>query len=152
MLDRDTRWWSTLWLLRFPRRNLMGDRQRTWRHAAYRCGRGLGVWMLGLLLLPLLAQAEQFTGKVVYVRAGDTLSGLRGSKVVQVRLYGVVCPASRQPFGAQARQFTRGLAYRQTVAVVVDTVAMDAAERRGQLIAAVQLPDGRDLSQVLVQA
>jgi micrococcal nuclease len=130
----------------------MWDRQRTWRYAAYCCGRGLCLWMLGLLLLPLLAQAEQFTGKVVRVRAGDTLSVLRGGRVVQVRLYGVVCPAGRQPFGTQARQFTRDVAYRQTVAVVVDAVVMDAADRRGQLIAAVQLPDGRDLSQVLVQA
>src|SRR5262249_38354369 len=35
---------------------------------------------------------------------------------------------------------------------VVDAVAMNGTERRGRLIAAVQLPDGRDLSQALVQA
>jgi hypothetical protein len=46
----------------------------------------------------------------------------------------------------------RDIAFQQTVAVVVDTVAMNASGRRGQLIAAVQLPDGRDLSQTLVQA
>jgi micrococcal nuclease len=129
----------------------MRGRQRTRQHAAYRYRRGLCLWVLGLLL-PLLAQAEQFSGKVVGMRAGDTLSVLRDGRVVQVRLYGVACPGRQQAFGPQARQFTRDLAFRQTVAVVVDTVVADAAERRGRLTAVVQLPDGRDLSQALVQA
>jgi len=130
----------------------MRDRQRIWQHAASCCRRGLCWGTLGLLLLPLLVQAEQFTGKVVGIRTGDTLSVLRNGRVVQVRLYGVACPGPRQAFGAQARQVTRDVAFRQTVAVVVDAVAMGATDRRGQLIAAVQLPDGRDLSQALVQA
>ena len=130
----------------------MRDRQRTWQYAAYRCRRGLCLWILGFLLLPLLVQAEQFTGKVVGIRTGDTLSVLRNARVVQVRLYGVTCPERRQAFGTQARQFTRDVAFRQTVAVVVDAVAVDTTDRRGRLIAAVQLPDGRDLSQALVQA
>jgi micrococcal nuclease len=130
----------------------MRNRQRTWQYAAYHCRRGLYLWILGLFLLPLLAEAEQFTGKVVGISTGDTLSVLRNDRVVRVRLYGVACPERRQAFGTQARQFTRDVAFRQTVAVVVDTVAMGAPDRRGRLIAAVQLPDGRDLSQALVQA
>ena len=130
----------------------MRDRQPTWHYAAYCCRGGLCLWILGLLLLPLLAQAEQFTGKVVGVRAGDTLSVLRNGRVVRVHLYGVACPARRQAFSTQARQFTRDLALRQTVAVVVDAVATASTERRSRLIAAIQLPDGRDLSQALVQA
>jgi endonuclease YncB( thermonuclease family) len=89
---------------------------------------------------------------VVGIRTGDTLSVLRNGRVVQVSLYGVACPESWQAFVTQARQFTRDVAFRQTVAVVVDAVAMDATERRGRLIAAVQLPNGWDLSQALVQA
>jgi micrococcal nuclease len=130
----------------------MRERKRTWQYTAYRCRGGLCLWLLGLLLLPLLAQAEQFTGKVVGIRTGDTLSVLRNGRVVQVRLYGVACPERRQAFGTQARQFTRDVAFRQTVAVVVDAVAMDAPNRRGRLIAAVQLSNGLDLSQALVQA
>ena len=130
----------------------MRDRQRTWQYATYHRRRWLYWWMLGHLLLPLLAQAEQFTGKVVGIRTGDALSVLRQGQVVQVRLYGVACPEPQQAFGTLARQFTRDVAFRQTVAVVVDAVAMDATNRRGQLIAAVQLPNGRDLSQALVQA
>jgi micrococcal nuclease len=130
----------------------MRDRQRAWPYAAYCCRRGFCWWILGLLLLPLLVQAEQFTGKVVGIRTGDTLSVLRSGRVVQVRLYGIACPGLRQAFGTQARQATRDVAFRQTVAVVVDAVVADAADRRGRLTAAVQLPDGRDLSQALVQA
>jgi endonuclease YncB( thermonuclease family) len=110
------------------------------------------MWLLGLLLLPLLAQAEQFIGKVVGVRTGDQLSVLRNGRIVQVHLYGIACPERSQAFGAQARQFTRDLTLRRTVAVVVDAVATDATRRRGQLIAAVELPNGLDLSQVLVRA
>ena len=130
----------------------MRDRQRTRQYTVDRCRRGLCLWILGLLLLPLLAQAEQFTGKVVGIRTGDTLSVLRKGGVVQVHLYGIACPERRQAFGTQARQFTRDVAFRQTVAVAVDAVAMDATDRRGRLIAAIQLPNGQDLSQVLVQA
>ena len=75
----------------------MRDRQRTWQYAIYRCRRGLCLWILGLLLPPLLAQAEQFTGKVVGIRTGDTLSVLRNARVVQVRLYGVACPNAGKP-------------------------------------------------------
>ena len=110
------------------------------------------MWLLGLFLLPLLARAEQFIGKVVGIRTGDTLSVLRNGRVVQVHLYGIACPERWQAFSTQARQFTRDLTLRRTVAVVVDAVATDAAKRRAQLIAAVQLPNGLDLSQVLVQA
>ena len=49
----------------------MRDRQRPWQYATYQRRRALCLWILGLLLLPLLAQAEQFTGKVVNVRTGD---------------------------------------------------------------------------------
>ena len=130
----------------------MRDRQRTWQYAVCYCRRGVSLWLLGLLLLPILAQAEQFTGKVVYIRASDTLSVLRGGRVVRVRLYGVACPERGQAFGTQARQFIRDVAFGQTVTVVVDAVAAGATDRQGRLIAAVQLPDGRDLSQTLVQA
>src|SRR5919201_1945479 len=81
MLERETRRSSTLWLPKFSRRNPMRGRQRTRQHAVYRCRRGLCLWILGLLL-PLLAQAEQFSGKVVGIRAGDTLSVLRDGRVV----------------------------------------------------------------------
>jgi hypothetical protein len=70
-----------------------------WRSCAY---------VLGLLwvLVPLLASAEQFTGKVVGISDGDTISVLREGKAVKVRLHGVDTPEKAQAFGTQARKFT----------------------------------------------
>ena len=46
------------------------------------------VYVLGVLwlLVPLLVYADQFTGKVVGISDGDTISVLRGGKAVKVRL------------------------------------------------------------------
>ena len=59
-----------------------------------------GIVCLLLLVVPVLGHAEQFTGKVVSILDGDTISVLREGKAVKVRLYGLV------PRGAAAEQFT----------------------------------------------
>ena len=125
----------------------MGSLLRVWpRHTPLSLAPHV-MWLL-LLSLPLLVHAEQFTGTVVGVSDGDTISVLRQGKAVTVHLYGVACPTRRHAFGAQARQFTRDVAFQQVVAVLVDS----PTHRSRRLIAGVQLPDGRDLSQALVQA
>ena len=52
--------------------------------------RGVGLYaavvVLWCMLAPLLAFAEQFTGKVVGIGDGDTISVLREGKAVKVRL------------------------------------------------------------------
>jgi endonuclease YncB( thermonuclease family) len=53
--------------------------------------------MLWCILAPLLASAEQFTGTVVGISDGDTISVLREGKAVKVRLYGVDAPRRRRP-------------------------------------------------------
>ena len=45
-----------------------------------------------VLCLPLVVAAEQFTGKVVGIADGDTISVLRAGKAVKVRLHGVDTP------------------------------------------------------------
>ena len=95
----------------------------------------------------VLASAEQFTGKVVGISDGDTISVLREGKAVKVRLHGVDTPEKAQAFGTQARQFTGDLAFQQTVTVMIrDT------DRYGRLVGEVLLPDGRSLNQELVKA
>ena len=110
----------------------------------------MALYVLGLFLVtfPIRVHAEQFTGKVVGISDGDTISVLRKGKAVEIHLYGVACPPRGHAFGAQARQFTRDVALQQVVAVLVDS----STSRSRRLIAGVQLPDGRDLSQALVQA
>jgi endonuclease YncB( thermonuclease family) len=104
------------------------------------------VWLL-LMAWPLLGYAEQFTGKVVGISDGDTLSVLREGKAVKVRLHGVDTPEKAQAFGTRAQQFTGDLVFQKEVTVVVR-----ATDRYGRLVGEVLLPDGRSLNQELVKA
>jgi hypothetical protein len=65
---------------------------------------------------------------------------------VRIRLQGIDCPESGQPFSQVARNFTRQLAFDKTVAVKVFDV-----DRYGRLVARV-VSDGMDLSLELVKA
>ena len=107
------------------------------------------VYVLGVLwvLVPLLGYAEQFTGKVVGILDGDTISVLREGKAVKVWLYGVDAPEKAQAFGTQARKFTSDFAFQRDV-----TVQIRATDRYGRLLGEVLLPDGRSLNQELVKA
>jgi micrococcal nuclease len=125
----------------------MGSLLRVWQRPTLLSLAPHVLWLL-VMTVPILVHAEQFTGKVVGISDGDTISVLRQGKAVQVHLYGVACPTRGHALGAQARQFTRDVAFQQVVAVLVDS----STSRSQRLIAAVQLPDGRDLSQALVQA
>jgi micrococcal nuclease len=91
--------------------------------------------MLGLVLLPWLASAEQFMGKVVGISDGDTSSVLRGGKAVKVRLHGVDTPEKAQVFGTQARQLTGDLAFQRDITIVVHTT-----DRYGRLVGDVFYP------------
>jgi hypothetical protein len=51
------------------------------------------------------ARQEQFSGKVVALADGDTLSVLRDGKAAKVRLWGIDTPEKAQAFGTRARQF-----------------------------------------------
>jgi endonuclease YncB( thermonuclease family) len=99
------------------------------------------------VLVPLLVYADQFTGKVVGISDGDTISVLREGKAVKVRLHGVDTPEKAQAFGTQARKLTGDLVFQQTV-----TVAIRDTDRYGRLVGEVLLPDGRSLNQELVKA
>ncbi len=101
---------------------------------------------------PRAVVREVFSGKVVGVSDGDTLSVLRTSdsgelRAVKVRLDGVDCPESAQAFGRRAKQMSRSLCYGKEVRVEVRDV-----DRYSRLVARVVLPDGRDLSKELVRA
>ena len=57
------------------------------------------------LLLTLTASAFEFTGKVVGVTDGDTITVLaEGNKQYKVRLQHIDCPETRQPFATKAKQ------------------------------------------------
>ena len=57
------------------------------------------------LLLTLTASAFEFTGKVVGVTDGDTITVLyQGNKQYKVRLQHIDCPEVGQPFATKAKK------------------------------------------------
>ena len=84
--------------------------------------------MVGLLLFVLAAvvttaQGAEYTGKVVGVSDGDTLTLLvpdgASFKQVKVRLGEIDTPESKQPYGERAKQTLSDLAYNKPARVVV---------------------------------
>jgi endonuclease YncB( thermonuclease family) len=61
--------------------------------------------MLLLTLAAACAQAETFTGRVVGVADGDTITVLDSANVQhKIRLAGIDCPEKNQPYGQAAKQ------------------------------------------------
>ncbi len=100
-----------------------------------------------VLIPPSAVLAADFTGRVVVVSHGDTLTVLHSGKAERLRLSGIDCPEKRQPFGKRAKQFTARLTYGKEV-----TVKDLSQDRDGRTIADVILPDGRVLNRELVKA
>jgi micrococcal nuclease len=100
--------------------------------------------------LPLSVQArDPFSGKVVGVTDGDTITGLEPNKKTQfkIRLYGIDTPEKQQPFGTRAKQFTSDLCFGKTVQVeTVDT------DRYGRTVALVKLENGILVNEEIVRA
>lgn len=98
-----------------------------------------------LLAAPCVGQ-DTFTGKVVALSDGDTLTVLRGTTQVKVRLHAVDAPETAQPFGNVAKQFTAGKCFQKTV-----TVEVKETDRYGRKVGLVKLGDGSSLNLSLVQ-
>ena len=106
-------------------------------------------WLLSVVLLSWLsvAAAEEFSGKVIGVSDGDTVTVLRDKTPVKIRLNGIDCPETGQPFGSRAKEETSELVFGKSVRVIRrDT------DRYGRTVADVYLSDGRMLNQELVRS
>ncbi len=103
--------------------------------------------MLQALEASVPAVVQEFSGKVVGVSDGDTITVLHNGKGERVRLHGIGCPEKRQAFGRKAKQFTSTLVFGKTV-----TVQPVDRDRYGRTVAVVLLPDGRSLNHELVKA
>ena len=102
------------------------------------------LWSAGIVVVVSLAQ---FSGEVVGISDGDTITVLRDRTPIRVRLHGIDCPESGQDFGSRAKAFTSGLAFGRVVQVVPR-----GQDRYGRVVADVVLPDGRSLNEELVRA
>ena len=105
--------------------------------------------LLYLLLILLLAwplPARGWSGRVIGVAAGDTITVLRGEQPVQVLLYGIDCPDEGQPFGTEAKQFTSTMVFGKMVEVGAINV-----DHYGRTVSLVYV-DGKGVCDELIRA
>ncbi len=97
----------------------------------------------------LTAQSLSLEGEVVHVADGDTLDVRRdGGEELTIRLDGVDCPESNQPYGDRAEAFLRARVLGEQVRVeIVDK------DRYGRYIGIIEISrNGRELNSALVDA
>ncbi len=104
--------------------------------------------LLLALAAPAGAQSEPpWIGVVEKVLDGDSLIINSGGKAIEVRLFGIDCPEYRQPYGKDAREFTRHLAGQgQQV-----TVYPKGVDSHGRVLARVFI-DKKELNLELIRA
>ncbi len=114
-----------------------------------RCSQPIATLSLFFSFALLTSQtlAADFTGRVVGVSDGDTITVMHNGKGERIRLHGIDCPEKRQAFGNRAKQFTSNLVFAKTV-----TVQFVDRDRYGRTVGVVLLPDGRSLNHELVKA
>ena len=100
-----------------------------------------------LFLFPFHASAaDVFTGKVVGISDGDTITVLHDGKGERIRPHAVDCPENGQAFGNHAKRLTSDLTFGQVV-----TVRPVDVDRYGRTVGEVVLSDGKSLSEELVR-
>jgi endonuclease YncB( thermonuclease family) len=92
------------------------------------------VWLALIVFLVLPCPVWAWSGKVIGVADGDTITVLRDKQPHKIRLYGIDCPEKRQPFGKRAKQFTSQLVFGKVVEV--EPIATD---RYGRTVAFVRV-------------
>jgi micrococcal nuclease len=96
-----------------------------------------------LLCLPFLLA---FTGKVVGVTDGDTVTVLHANKPERIRLHGIDCPEKGQAFGMRAKQAASEMVFGKDVAV-----RSHGKDKFGRTIGAIILLDGTNVNKKLVR-
>ncbi|WP_264981626.1 thermonuclease family protein [Pseudodesulfovibrio portus] len=99
-----------------------------------------------LLWISSTGVSHAFTGKVVSVADGDTITVLTKDKSqVKIRLYGIDCPEKAQAFGTKAKQFTANLVFGKQV----DVEAIDQ-DRYGRTVGVVSV-QGANVNEMLLK-
>lgn len=92
------------------------------------------------------AVAETFTGRVVAVADGDTMTVMRGLIGEKIRLDGIDAPERKQDYGNKARQFVRAKVFGKTVAV-----DLKGSDKYGRKIGVISLSDETILNHEIVR-
>lgn len=78
----------------------------------------IAIALMGWVLFLAQTACADFTGKVVKVADGDTITVLRGREQIKIRLAGIDAPEKAQPFGNVARQSMSETLFGKEVRVV----------------------------------
>ena len=103
--------------------------------------------LIVVLLFPLSSFAVDFSGQVVGVSDGDTISVMHEERLQKIRLRGVDCPENGQAFSKSAKRFASELAFGREV-----TIRPFGMDKYGRTVGSVSLPDRRSLNEELVKA
>jgi micrococcal nuclease len=91
-------------------------------------------WLLAVVLFLLSATAAAWSGKVVGVIDGDSITVLHDRQPEKIRVWGIDCPEKGQAFGSKAKQATSLLVFGKIVEV--ERVTTD---RYGRTVALVRV-------------
>ena len=86
-----------------------------------------------------------WSGVVVGVTDGDTITVLHGGRGEKIRLYGIDTPEKGQAFGKKAKQFTSQMVYSKTV-----EVQPKDTDRYGRTVALINV-GGQSLNEALIK-
>ena len=92
------------------------------------------------------ADANSWSGKVIGVADGDSITVMRNGKGEKMRLYGIDCPEKRQAFGKKAKQFTSQMVFKRVVKVKPVTT-----DRYGRTVAWIHC-EGKSLNEAILKA
>jgi len=103
-----------------------------------------------ILISPSISLSKNlspWTGKVVGISDGDTITVMKEGRGVKVRLSEIDCPESGQSFGAKAKRLTSDLCFGKEV-----TVKPTDIDRYSRVVAHVILQDGTNLNEEIIKA
>ncbi len=104
----------------------------------------LSTFLVLFTIIPSLVWA--WSGRVVDVATGETITVLRNGKNEKVMLYGIDCPEDGQPFSNEAKQFTSEMVFGKKV-----QVEQIREDRQGRIVAIVAV-EKRLLNEEIVKA
>lgn len=101
---------------------------------------------LSLLASVAIATPPTWTGKVIAVADGDTVTVFNGATKTKVRLHGIDTPESQQAFGRRAKEYTTKACLGKSVTVKPVTI-----DKYGRLVAEI-LVEGKSVNKAIVKA
>ena len=102
--------------------------------------------ILCIFLIQNSVFAATFTGKVVSIADGDTITVLTDNKQTKVRLAEIDTPEKNQPYGRKAKKALSDFIFGKTVRIEVDTI-----DRYGRTVGKIFL-DNLNINKEMVKA